>query len=305
MRTLLRATFENVVKLSGAANLARLRRSEDILILCYHNIVPEGEEVRGDSSLHLPQRAFAQQLDTLLRTHDVVPLESVLDDTISGRRRPRIVISFDDACQGTMTAGLEEISSRGLPATVFVAPGFVGGRSFWWDSLAGIDGLPDERRKHALLSLAGRDPDIRQWAAANAIHLAEVPWHQKAATEEQLQSASGTAGLTFGAHTWDHPNLSLIPPAELRVELERPMVWLRERYSVAIPWLAYPYGLAGPREFDAAARAGYEGALLVEGGWLPDPSLRLNSRFSLPRLNVPSGASPVGFELRISGLLGG
>jgi peptidoglycan/xylan/chitin deacetylase (PgdA/CDA1 family) len=285
----------------------RRRRAADAVVLAYHNIVPDGAEVLGDRSLHLPQREFARQLDLLRETHDVVPLAQVLEPPSGPRTRPRAAITFDDACQGAVTAGIDELTRRGMPATVFVAPAFVGGRSFWWDALAGTgaEGLPDDVRRHALEVLAGRDDAVRQWAERNALAIHSVPDHQTCATEAQLRELDGTEGITLASHTWSHPNLARLPREELEEELTRPLAWLRERFRHVIPWLTYPYGLASPQVVAAAARAGYRGALLVEGGWLPRHPRESIDLYALPRQNIPSGLSLNGFELRVSGLLAG
>lgn len=307
MREQLKGLLESAVTRSGTAVLARRRKSGATLVLAYHNIVPTGREIAGDRSLHLPQSAFARQLDTIERTHTVVTLDTLLKpESAKGKdRRPRVAITFDDACQGAVTVGVEELVSRGLPATVFVAPAFIGGSSFWWDALSREKSLTAEDRDEALNGLQGKDEEVRAWAVRSGRPLRDVPQHQTAATEEQLQLLDRTAGITLGSHTWSHPNLPRLSEKELGVELARPMAWLRERFRSFVPWLAYPYGLAGSREMAAAAATGYEGALMVDGGWLPRMPNRLERRCALPRLNVPAGISLHGFELRIAGLLHG
>lgn len=307
MRTVLKKAAESALCRSGLTRLAALSRVGDTIVLAYHNIVPEGEAVCGDTSLHLPQREFARQLDLIRRTHEIVPLATLLQPRTGPARRPRAVITFDDACQGAVTAGVAELVSRGLPATVFVAPAFLGGRSFWWDALSGSrgEGLPAEIRTHALDALAGRDDDVRAWAGREQLPLRSIPEHQTCATEEQLRALDRLEGITLGSHTWSHPNLTRLSDAELEGELLRPLSWLSERFRQVIPWLAYPYGLASDRVRKAAAAAGYEGAVLVEGGWLGRPPLTEIDPFALPRQNIPAGLSLDGFELRVSGLRGG
>lgn len=303
LRTLLKRSVEAALCRGGATRAARLRRRGGTLVLAYHNVVPRGGSCEGDRSLHLPQDDFARQLDLLRRTHDVVPLAALLDPPAPGAR-PRAVITFDDAYRGAVTAGVEELARRGLPATIFVTPGFLDGRSFWWDALAapGRAGLAPEVRERCLGELRGIDADIRGWARGRGMPLREVPPHQAGAAEAELRAAHATEGITLGAHTWCHPNLAALAPAELEAEMVRPLAWLRERYTGTLPWLAYPYGLSTPAVEEAARRAGYEGAFRVEGGWMPRPGepVRLHS---LPRANVPAGASLASFELRTSGLL--
>lgn len=64
---------------------------------------------------------------------------------------------------------MEEVARRGLPATIFVAPKFLGGAGFWWDELAGSagPGLDDRLRAHALEALGGRHEAVMQWTGSN------------------------------------------------------------------------------------------------------------------------------------------
>ncbi|HEV2735376.1 MAG TPA: polysaccharide deacetylase family protein [Longimicrobiaceae bacterium] len=302
MRTILKRSIERVLCRGGLAGLARGYRRAGTLVLAYHNVVPDGGAGGGDRSLHLPQGEFARQLDLLQRTHDVVPL-SMLSAPPEGRR-PRVVITFDDAYQGAVTAGVEELSRRGLPATIFVTPGFVGGKPFWWDALSrpGSDGLPPELRDRCLTVLRGRDADIRRWAAEHGVAAHGVAPHQTGASEAQLESAFRTGGITLAAHTWSHPNLTALRPEELDEEMVRPLAWLRERFPGVLSWLTYPYGLTSPAVEEAARRAGYEGAFRVEGGWMPRSGAGARPH-ALPRSNVPAGASLEHFEMRTSGLI--
>ncbi len=303
MRTILKRSIERVLCRSGLAGLARVYHRSGTLVLAYHNVVPEGGSGGGDRSLHLPQREFGRQLDLVQRTHDVVPLSWL--DAPAGGRRPRVVITFDDAYQGAVTAGVEELARRGLPATVFVTPGFVGGRSFWWDALSRPgEGLPPGLRDRGLTVLRGRDAEIRRWAEESGVPSHPVEPHQTGATEAQLEAAFRTEGITPAAHTWSHPNLAALGPEELEEEMVRPLRWLRERFTGVLPWLTYPYGLTSPAVEEAARRAGYEGAFRVDGGWMPRGGAGARPH-ALPRANVPAGASLEHFEMRTSGLLPG
>lgn len=301
LRRVTKRAVEGALVGGGVASLARRWRAGRTLVLAYHNIVPDGEAAAGDPSLHLPQRVFARQLDALIRTHDVVSLEQALDEP-EGATRPRVVITFDDAAQGAVTAGVEELVRRGLPGTIFVAPAFVGGRSFWWDALCepGAGTMSEALRSYALDQLRGADDAIRSWAEANGFELREPPAHQRCATEAQLRAAVQPA-ITFGSHTWSHPNLVALDDAELDRELTESRRWLAERFENVLNWVAYPYGRHDARVAEAAARAGYDAGMRVDGGWLPTTDGQA-TRHSLPRHNVPAGLSLNGFRLRTAGI---
>jgi peptidoglycan/xylan/chitin deacetylase (PgdA/CDA1 family) len=181
MRLLAKQIAEAGLVHSGAGAAVRRRRRGDVLVLAYHNVVPAGEQPAGDASLHLPRHRFAAQLDALQRTHDVVPLDAVLSEPVRPTRRPRVVITFDDAYRGAVTAGIEELAARQMPATIFVAPGFLDGGSFWWDVISGQSGagLPDSVRMYALEALGGRDEAVRAWARESGLKVNAVPGHER------------------------------------------------------------------------------------------------------------------------------
>ena len=302
MRRSLKHAFELGLTISGATRLARTRRAADILVLAYHNIVPEGERAHGDHSLHLPQREFARQLDLLRRTHDIIAITQLAAGHRSGK--PRAVITFDDAYAGALEAGTAELKARGMPATIFVTPSFVGGASFWWDRFAPPDerGLEPRWRAQALDEFRGMDAGITAWAASAGRSEQTVPSHQRGASEADLRRAESTGLITFGSHTWSHPNLARLRPAELAEEIARPLEWLKQRFANALPLLAYPYGCYNHDVITTVRRHGYQSAFRIDGGWVTESALT-TSAYELPRWNVPAGISMRGFEIRTSGAL--
>jgi peptidoglycan/xylan/chitin deacetylase (PgdA/CDA1 family) len=299
-RRILKAAVEQGLLRSGLTGISGRLRRTDVLILAYHNVVPEGESTVGDSSLHLSRSAFAAQLDALLEMNDVVPLDQALTAVAGARGRPRVAITFDDAYRGAVQAGVEELASRGLPATIFVPPALLNDGVFWWDALtpAGMPGLASAVRDDALQRMAGKGSAIL--AAAAAAEASRIPPFARGASEEELRRAAAVPGIAIASHSWSHPNLAALAAEELEEELTRPLAWLRERFDHVLPFLSYPYGLASPAVERAAAAAGYRAALRIDGGWLRDASV---NRYAIPRLNVPSGISEAGFRLRCSGLL--
>lgn len=299
-RQLLKTAVEQGLLRSGLPGISgRLRRS-DVLILAYHNVVPDGSPTVGDSSLHLPRGSFAAQLDALLEMNEVVSLEAALSGRVTGRGRPRVAITFDDAYRGAVLAGVDELVGRGLPATIFVPPALLDDGIFWWDALTpvGKQGLAPEVRDDALQRMAGKGNAIL--GARAGIDSAQLPDYARGASKEELRAAAARPGITLASHSWSHPNLAALAPGELDEELTRPLAWLRENFTGVLPYISYPYGLASPAVERAAQAAGYQAALRIDGGWLRDG---FPNRYAIPRLNVPAGLSDAGFRLRCSGLL--
>jgi len=303
MSALLKRAFEKLLRHGGAARVGRSRLRGGRLVLAYHNVIPPGHCPGRDRSLHLPQADFAAQLDLLQKLVEVVPLSRLLSSLPGGSQAaPRVAITFDDAYAGALTAGLVELRARSLPATVFVAPAFVGQGGFWWDEVvpAGASGLTETFRRRALEEWQGKDALIRARATAEGGRVAEAPPHCRCSEEQQLHEAVAVPGLTVGSHTWSHPNLEALSEGELVEELTRPQEYLQRFGAALVPVLSYPYGRGAGAVARAAAAAGYQAAFRVDGGWLPRTGA---SMFTLPRLNVPAGLSLDGFALRLAGLL--
>jgi peptidoglycan/xylan/chitin deacetylase (PgdA/CDA1 family) len=290
---------EGVLVRSGVERLARRTRRGRTLVLGYHNVLPHGEPISGDKNLHLPQKDFSRQLDVIAQTHDVVPIESIGRDSPL-TTRPRVVITFDDAYMGALTGGVEELTKRGMPATVFVAPALIDSVS-WWDTLAerANGTVSGDTRRQVLETLGGNADAVLRWASSTFATPGSSRSLPRIGTMTQLARAAAQPGITLGSHSWSHPNLCALSEADLEAELSRSDQWLRSRFSCVVPWLSYPYGLYNESVKRAAAAARYLGALRIDGGWL-EPSLSLPS-YAVPRLNIPSGLSLDGFRLRLAG----
>lgn len=298
MKHFLKRRAERMLSSSLVGRVTRYRIRGKRLVLAYHGIVPHGERPVGEWSLFIRQRDFAEHLDVLREVADVAPLDS-LDEVGDGR--PRVAITFDDAYRGAVGAGVAELVSRSLPATIFVAPGRLNDHVFWWDAIAGKSGVPsDDARDFAVGTLRGVDERIRQWATNNGIPFDEnLPDFARSASEPELLRAAAQPGITLGSHTWSHPNISELTPLEIRSEVVRTRNWLSERFGEkAIPWMAYPYGIDSPRAHSALAEAGYAGAFRIVGGWHAAPAF---SPYSRPRFNVPAGLSAAGLRTRLVG----
>jgi peptidoglycan/xylan/chitin deacetylase (PgdA/CDA1 family) len=287
----------------GAAGLARRRVHPSSVILAYHGVVPAGEQVAGEASLQVDQRVFAEHLDTLLETHEVVSLSEVLAPVPGGR--PRAAVTFDDAYRGCLTAGAEELEKRGLPYTVMVAPGILD-QPCWWDLLAGSDGaLPPGVRDEALWRCRGDRGEVLAWAEANGVPIREdLPDYAIPASVEEVLAWAERPGAAVGAHSWNHFNLRALDAETLQADLRRCRDWLDAHFGPEPRWFAYPYGLQDESVRDTCADV-FPASVLIEGGLAVRRGDGPENPSTIPRVNVPRGLSVHGLRLRLAGLLGG
>jgi peptidoglycan/xylan/chitin deacetylase (PgdA/CDA1 family) len=305
MRALIRAGAKSLLEQTVARDpiakiLAHIRRRQ-VTVLAYHNIVPHGAELAGEWSLHLPQRDFSDQLDLLCETHSVVDLASALNDHGS-HDRPRAVITFDDGYAGALTAGVDELAKRRLPATFFVCPGALQWSGFWWDLLADASTglISPPIRERALAKLAGDQHRILQWARENGLEVQRLPPHCRIGSIEELRTADEHGLFSFGSHSWGHGSLPSLSEDELRDDLERTRRWLAAHVRHHTGWISYPYGLTSPR-VERIGNQLHRGGLTLAGVLCRLP-LGAPTRSQVPRVNVPRGISLYSFRLRLLGI---
>lgn len=292
-RGVLRSGVELLATGSGLAALARRVRSGTVAVLAYHNIVLPGDEGRGDASLHTSLPTFLRQIDRLSRTHEIVDLETA---TPGRHPKPRAVITFDDAYRGAVNLAIPELARRGIPATVFVAPGLLGAPGTWWDQLAEAGRLSPETRERALLEWGGRHGTVQR-QILGAAPLPDLPASYGIATAGELEESCGD-GIRLGSHAWAHEHLPDLSEPELEASLLETLDWLDRYPGPTTGWLALPYGAGSARVERTALRIGHSGVLRIRGGvWTGR-----EDRGRVPRINVPAAMSVRGLELRASGL---
>ena len=103
------------------------------IILAYHRVAAPPSDAR---LLCVTPEHFRQHLEVLARYWSVVPL-SWLPAVLAARRpfRRVVAVTFDDGYADNLYAAKPLLEQYGIPATVFVTTGYLGGRQFWGDLL--------------------------------------------------------------------------------------------------------------------------------------------------------------------------
>ena len=171
------------------------------------------------------------------RHFEIVTLKALLDDLEQGRSISRkLAVTFDDGYLDNYTSAAPVLSELSIPATFFIATGFIGtDRVPWWDEDAGIRS---------------------EW----------MDWHHL----EELVSA----GFTLGAHTVNHVDLGVVSGDEARKEIDDSRRVLEDRLGIAVDLFAFPYGRAHQlseenratvRELGLRCAPSCEGGLVLPG----------------------------------------
>ncbi len=263
------------------------------IILCYHRVA---EGVDDPFQLCVTPANFAAHLEEIARHGE----PSSLTELSNPSRRPRVVVTLDDGYVDNLTNALPIAKAKGVPITVFVTSGALGGndRGFWWDRLGTLlrsrpsglreIGLPTSKgtirvglgastagadlqsvRRHLLplpVTEINRvlDAVSEQWGTPAA-----SPPDARALTPSELVQLAACDMVTIGAHTVDHVRLRGLPPQEQQQNISSSKEDLERLSGQAITHFAYPYG--GPDSFDdhsldAVRSAGFETACTTVPG---------------------------------------
>ena len=95
------------------------------------------------------------------------------------------------------------------------------------------------------------------------------------------------AGWEIDSHTLTHPDLTRLPPTQLRRELVASRARIRRLLGVQANFLCYPFGRFDASVTAAARDAGYLGATTIKTGYAQPTS----DPFKLPRILVTRGKS--------------
>lgn len=308
--------------------LSPLSRGRGI-ILTLHHVRPWQERAFAPNrGLEVTPDFLELSLDILQEEgFAIVPIDAVPDLlTDSALKRPFAVITVDDGYQDVLDHAWPILRRCGIPWTLFVSPAMAEGKPrLWWIDLEeairrldridldlpdGALSLPAEtlrQKESAFLAAVGRLRASSRTAQLAAVRrLAEQAGF---APDELARSlCAGWAALrslgrdplvTIGAHTLTHPVLSRRGDRAAWREIAFCRQALQERLGHPIRHLAYPHGDAsavGPREFEAAARAGYVTAVTTRPDHLR--GRHVNALHRLPRISL-NGFHQSGGALRV------
>jgi peptidoglycan/xylan/chitin deacetylase (PgdA/CDA1 family) len=109
---------------------------------------------------------FDEQLDYLKRHHHIISLQDLAAGLAAGSiPRRSVVLTFDDGYGDNLWNAKPLLERYGIPATVAVTAGYVGGsREFWWDELERLCLSPQLKgRVRVDVRMETREWDVEPW----------------------------------------------------------------------------------------------------------------------------------------------
>lgn len=288
-------------------------------VLIYHRVLRQADPLFPGE---VTQDDFAVQLDLMRSCFNVLPLLEAVRRLRAGTLPPRAAcISFDDGYADNAEVALPLLQHYGLPATFFVATGFLNGGRMWNDtvielarrapggvldgSALGLGAHPVQtpaQRRQAIGALIGqlkyvamdeRLALVNRLAAGVACALPD----DLMMSDDQVRQLH-RAGMGIGAHTAHHPILASLPAAAARAEIAGGRAALESIIGAPVPLFAYPNGKPGtdygPEHVHMVREMGFEGAVSTAWGGSAD-----GDPFQIPRF-TPWDRTAGRFLLRLA-----
>lgn len=295
-------------------------RRAKLTTLIYHRVLDTPDALLPD----VPDAArFDWQMALLARHFNVLPLAEAGRLLRAGRLPARAAcITFDDGYADNYTVALPILQRYGLPATFFVATGFLDGGRMFNDTLIelvrrlpagrcdlsalglGAHAVATDADRCALISvLIGHfkyQPMEARIAAVEALarsHGVSLPNDLMMSTD-QLRALHRSAGVTIGGHTCNHPILAQLDADQARDEIVRGKQALETTLNAPIDVFAYPNGRPGKDYRDEHVAMVRACGFALAVSTTPAAATASADLFQLPRF-TPWDPTPTRFALRM------
>jgi peptidoglycan/xylan/chitin deacetylase (PgdA/CDA1 family) len=279
--------------LTGALSAASgyLRRDPAFSVFTYHRV----NDNRDPFFPALSTQVFERQMQYIARHYVVLPVEDLVERMALGSvPRNAVAITFDDGYRDNLTHAAPILARYHLPATIFLATGFIAtGEVPWYDRLATAVKL--SARAHVALS-SGDDLSLETEAARVAalgrsqayfksrpepvfkdeleacldrLGGADRPSAKNAMLSWDDVHALRGLGFRVGAHTVNHPILSRVSLERARAEIIDSQRAIRAACGVTARAFAYPNGGAAdytPAVVELVREAGFTCAVTTRFG---------------------------------------
>ena len=289
------------------------------LVLMYHRVLPaeQAAELCVETGMNITPESFRKQLSWLAKEFDLIPLSDLVQGLADHRPLPlrACALTFDDGWLDNYENAFPSLREYEAPATIFLVTdrvGTLGG--FWPDDVSRtIAALTSRQTTEMFRSLGLRLDAVSNRGEALIQKLKEMSRSDRDGMIAQLRELADRSsqqrrelldwqevremaehGISFESHGRTHRYLPELTSAQLEDELRGSLAVLRQRGLAKGKILAYPAGMLGTREIDAARAAGYVAAVTTRA----QPALKGAPLMEIPRIGLHEDVAATRPELR-------
>ena len=249
-----------------AGQLSPGGRRARLSVLIYHRVRPRPDPLRPRE---IDAATFRWQMRLLARQFRPLPLGEAAERLARGDLPPRAVcVTFDDGYADNLTEAAPILADCGVPATFFIATGFLDGGRMWNDTIIetvrrlpagpldlsafglerdtpvpGPEGERVDLSKRLIDAIKYLEPAERQVRVEALARLAGAPLPDDLMlSSAQLRELAALPGVDIGGHTVHHPILARLSPDQARQEIGQGKQRLEALLNREINCFAYPNG---------------------------------------------------------------
>ncbi|MEQ1530353.1 MAG: polysaccharide deacetylase family protein [Methylococcales bacterium] len=314
MKSILLSALKPLVSIASG-----LGKRKKLSIFIYHRVHAETDFMNPDE---VTAEKFLWQMELMAQHFNVLPLADAIDALKNDSLPPRAVcITFDDGYADNYLQALPILNKFSLPATFFIASGYLNGGRMWNDSVTeAVRVWPESVLDLTELELGKFDissPSQKKQVAGEIVQkLKYLPPGQRqqhtdyfvkqsAALPDNLMLNTNqlkqlhAAGMEVGGHTVSHPIIANIDNVQLKQELIENKQVLESILNTTLRFFAYPNGKPGQDylsgQIDMIKQCGYQAALTTQWGVAQQQS----DLWQLPRY-TPWDNDPAKFMMRMA-----
>ena len=308
----------------------RLYGSQGTVILLYHRVIPRDRQdgVCSFPGIVVSRESFEKQMRFLSEHYNVMSLDDYLEARVKKIPLPykTAVITFDDGWKDNFLYALPLLKRYKLPATIFLATGFIGkGEAFWPEKLGFLvkqivasrsktrkpvedgfleelrqllDSAPNNLREEKIRLLLTRamerllylDESRRNTLIArleSCLNDFEYPSEENSCMNWEQIEEMKRSKISFGSHGVSHNILTVLQEEKIAEELEGSKRLIEDRLGIEVKSFAYPNGDYSEDIVGRVRGAGYKVALTVD----PGINTLKTDIFRLKRINIHEGVS--------------
>lgn len=280
---------------SVSDSLSRLQRrmTPACHIFMYHRVNDE----RDPFFYAFPVSVFRAQMEHLARHFHVITLDRIADrDFPNNGDKYCAAVTFDDGYRDNYLCALPILKELGIPATVFLATGYIDtGVLPWYDQVRLAFKLTEQARldlgeiggpkshlntpalrlqalAQSLTWLRGLEESARLAGLRELFRTLRAPRNltlpKTMLSWDEVRRMS-KQNITFGAHTITHPVLAGVDRQRLENEISGSKKEIENRLQLAVRHFAYPFGKHSdfsPQAKEVVQAAGFETAVTTISG---------------------------------------
>jgi len=267
------------------------------VVLMYHRVLPSLIEEQSfvQPGMYVTTRTFKKHLTFLKNEFEILSLSELVrrykaGESIDGS----CVITFDDGWRDNYLHAFPVLQEFKLPATIFLATGFIGSDHLFWPEelsfylrqpeLKKIIGnnqvlkqyvkqIPNANNEsefldNAVIALKGWSPNKREDILDQfRVFFKRTPSNRLLMNWQEAKTMHDSGLVDFGAHTVNHVILDQVQMKEAEKEIAQSKSDIESYLNRSSDFFAYPNGNYNRDLRDIVKRNGFAGAVTTTKGW--------------------------------------